>query len=85
MKAMKPLMLAAFATVSLAAVSAMAQGQNPSEPTNNSWPANPTWSNQAAPPNATRVQAGSSDPYGRRSGSHVLPFNGDYGDLANPN
>jgi hypothetical protein len=82
---MKPLMLAAFATLSLAAVPAMAQTQNPSEPTDYSWPANPTWTNEAPAPNATRTQAGSSDTVGRRSNSHVLPFNGDYTTLANPN
>jgi len=85
MKPMKPLMLAAFATLSLAAAPAMAQVQGPSEPTDYSAPANPTWANQAAPPSATRAQAGSSDAYAPRSGSHVLPFNGDYSQLANPN
>jgi hypothetical protein len=29
-------------------------------------------------------QAGSSDADAVRSGAHVLPFNGDYGNLANP-
>jgi hypothetical protein len=81
---MRPFMLAAFATLSLAALPAMAQSPNPSEPTDYSYPANPTWSNQTPPPNGKRPQAGSSDDFGRRSGSHVLPFNGDYGDLANP-
>ena len=40
----------------------------------------PTWSHKVAMP---RIQAGSSDLSVVRSRAHVVPFNGDYGDLAN--
>jgi hypothetical protein len=40
----------------------------------------PTGSPEVATP---RIQAGSSDANAVRSGAHVLPFNGDHGDLAN--
>ena len=34
---------------------------------------------------ASAIQAGSSDTNTMRSRTNVLPFNGDYSDLANPN
>jgi hypothetical protein len=40
----------------------------------------PTGIHKAATP---RIQAGSSDVGAVRSRAHVVPFNGDYGDLAN--
>jgi hypothetical protein len=68
--------------LSLGAGAAMAQSEVPSAPRaiylsgqNQATPVSiNTWSD--------RVQSGSSD--AARAGAHSVPFNGDYGDLANP-
>jgi len=80
MNTTKTLALAVLAALSLGIGSAMAQDGG-------SMPADfygvvktPTGSHKVAAP---RVQAGSPDVHAVRSGAHVPPFNGDYGDLAN--
>ena len=72
----KTLMLAAVAALTIGAGSAMAQTV-PSR-TGNFWQI-PSLNQPRV--NHDRIQAGSSDV---ERGSHMLPFNGDYGDLANP-
>jgi hypothetical protein len=75
----KTLILAAAAALTLGAGSAMAQSQAAGG-------AGDFWQipslNQPPRIDEGRVQAGSSDL--GRNGSHTLPFNGAFGDLANP-
>jgi len=87
MNTTKTLMLAAVAALSLGLGTAMAQ----SESNGNSGV--PYWTlarqadalRQAEARNDARVQYGSSDVGTAKSGlGHVLPFGGDFGDLANP-
>jgi hypothetical protein len=81
MNTTKTLALAALAALSLGIGSAMAQ-EGGSMPVNFYGVVNaPTASHKVADP---RIQAGSSDVDAVRSGAHVLPFNRDHGDLANP-
>jgi len=76
-------MLAAVTALTLGVGSAMAQSEVPAGAGNynggrQAVPAIVTdWSNQG------QAQSGSSDIDAPRN-SHVLPFNGDFGDLANP-
>jgi hypothetical protein len=78
----KTLILAAAAALTLGAGSAMAQSEVPSSGT-------PYWTLQrqaealraSEARNLGVVQAGSSD---FERGSHIVPFDGNYGDLANP-
>jgi hypothetical protein len=78
----KTLALAALAALSLGIGSAMAQSDGASMPTDFYGVVNaPTGIHKVA---TTRIQAGSSDANAARSRAHVPPFNGDYGDLANP-
>jgi hypothetical protein len=86
MNTAKTLALGALAALSIGIGSAMAQSEGPSmsvefyRATDVS-----TLGHQAAIPAAVPVQSGSSDTDTVRPESrHVLPFNGDYGDLANP-
>ena len=83
----KTLMLAAVTALSLGMGTAMAQDESNGDPGVPYW----TLSRQAdalhqmETRNANHVQAGSSDTGMLKSGiGHVLPFNGDYGDAANP-
>ena len=83
----KTLMLAAVTALSLGMGTAMAQEGSQGNPGVPYW----TLSRQAdalhqmEARNAGRIQAGSSDTGMLKSGmGHVLPFNGDYGDAANP-
>jgi len=86
MNTTKTLMLAAVAALTIGAGAAMAQ-EGSTDPGVPYW----TLARQAqalkvaqARGNA-RVQAGSSDVGAAKTGiGHVLPFNGNYGDLANP-
>ena len=80
----KTLMLAAVTILTLGSGAAMAQNESPSDA------GRAQVSQQQTAPKPTtnlwgrieaRVQAGASD---IEHGSHVVPFNGDYGDLANP-
>ena len=87
MNTTKTLMLAAVAAaLSIGASTAMAQSQVPSSSEGDYF----LQRHHAAPRVilngwAGPVQAGSSDVGTERTGSgHVLPFKGDYGDLANP-
>jgi hypothetical protein len=86
MNTTKTLMLAAVAALTIGTGAAMAQ-----EGTTD--PGVPYWTlarqadalRVAQAREAARVQAGSSDVGAARSRvGHVLPFNGDFGDLANP-
>jgi hypothetical protein len=87
MNTTKTLMLAAVTALTLGAGAAMAQSEVPSD-TEGAYFAQ---QRQAAPKTTTnwlgrvesRIQAGASDVEHAHVG-HVLPFNGDYGDLANP-
>ena len=80
MNTTKTLTLAALTALSLGIGSAMAQ-EGGSMPAEFYGVVNaPTGSNKVATP---RIQAGSSDVNVVRSRAHVVPFNGDYGDLAN--
>lgn len=81
MKTMKSLMLAAMAVVSLGVGTAMAQEGGALSPDFYGVVKTPGQSQQAVIP---AVQAGSSDVDMPRSGAHFLPFNGNYGTLANP-
>jgi hypothetical protein len=82
MNTTKTLALAALAALSLGIGSAMAQSEGASMPTDFYGVVNaPTEIHKVA---TTRIQAGSSDANVVRSGAHVLPFSGDYGNLANP-
>jgi hypothetical protein len=73
----KTLMLAALTALTLGVGTAMAQSEVPAGAGN--WIGGP----QVAPRILNQVQSGSSDV--ERSGAgHVLPFSGNYGDLANP-
>jgi len=78
----KTLMLAAVTALTLGAGAAMAQSEVPSAPPMTYV----SGQRQAAPVTINtwqgRVQSGSSDV--ARPGAHSVPFNGDYGDLANP-
>jgi hypothetical protein len=85
MNATKTLMLAAVTALTLSAGAAMAQSQVPSAA------AGATLTQQQTAPKTAnnlwgrieaRVQAGASDIEHAHVG-HVLPFNGDYSDLAN--
>lgn len=76
----KTLMLAAVAALTIGAGSAMAQSEVPSG-AGNFWQI-PSL-NQQPQIKQGRVQAGSSD-VERGGVGHVLPFTGNYGDLANP-
>jgi len=85
MNTTRNLLLAAVAALSLGAGAAMAQSQVPSSNEGAYFPQQ----HQAAPKIlngwAGPVQSGSSDIETPRSGfGHVLPFNGNYGVLANP-
>ena len=85
MNTTRNLMLAAVAALSLGVGTAMAQSQVPSSNEGAYF----TQQRQAAPKImngwAGPVQSGSSDVETPRPGiGHVLPFNGNYGDLANP-
>jgi len=85
MNTTRNLMLAAVAALSLGVGTAMAQSQVPSSNEGTYF----IQQRQAAPNMlkgwAGPVQSGSSDVESPRSGiGHVLPFNGNYGDLANP-
>jgi hypothetical protein len=85
MNTIRNLMLAAVAALSLGVGTAMAQSQVPSSNegayfTQQRLTAPKILNGWAGP-----VQSGSSDVETPRSGiGHVLPFNGNYGDLANP-
>jgi hypothetical protein len=78
----KTFILAAVAALTIGAGSAMAQSEVPAQGA-------PYWTPQrqaqalraAEARNPSLVQSGSSDV---ARGSHAVPFNGDYGDLANP-
>ncbi|MGD0432019.1 MAG: hypothetical protein ABSA58_13100 [Acetobacteraceae bacterium] len=86
MKTFNPLILAAFGMLALGAGSAMAQEGGAQPPSFYGVGNAQSWNNQPATANARPVQAGSSDTDAtKRLGNHVLPFSGDYGDLANPN
>ena len=81
----KTLALAALAALSLGIGSAMAQSEVPGGATIDYWGAKVVATHQASAPISKKVQAGSSDIGTAKSGiGHFLPFNGDYGDLANP-
>jgi hypothetical protein len=85
MNTIRNLMLAAVAALTLGAGTAMAQSQVPSSNEGAYF----IQQRQTAPRLlngwAAPVQSGSSDVETPRSGiGHVLPFNRDYGDLANP-
>jgi hypothetical protein len=81
MNTMKTLMLAAVTAVSLGAGAAMAQSEVPSAPPAIYF----TGQHQAAPATNNiwwgRAQSGSSDEGATRSGTHFVPFNGDYSTL----
>jgi hypothetical protein len=83
----KTLMLAAVAALTLSAGAAMAQSEVPSSAEgaymSQQRPAAPKTANTGWGRFEARVQAGASDIEHAHVG-HVLPFNGDYGDLANP-
>jgi hypothetical protein len=87
MNTTKTVMLAAVTALTLSAGAAMAQSEVPSGAEG----AYLAQQRQTAPKPATnlwgriegRVQAGASDIEHAHVG-HTLPFNGDYGDLANP-
>jgi hypothetical protein len=86
MKAFNPLILAAFGMLAIGAGSAMAQEGGSLPPTFYGVGTAQSWNSQPAAETTRPVQAGSSDPnVAKQLGNHVLPFNGDYGDLANPN
>jgi hypothetical protein len=83
----KTFILAAVAALTIGAGSAMAQEGSQGNPGVPYW----TLARQAEAlrvaqaRNTARVQAGSSDVGVTKTGSgHVLPFNGDFSDLANP-
>jgi hypothetical protein len=79
MNTTKTVLLAALTALSLGMGSAMAQSEVPAGA------GNEVGGHQAAPRIvSTRVQAGTSDMGTVRSGGHILPFNGDFSDLANP-
>ncbi len=87
MNTTKTLLLAAVAALTIGAGSAMAQSEGHDSSGAPYW----TLARQAdalrvaEARNAAKVQAGSSDVGTAKTGiGHVLPFNGDYGDLANP-
>jgi hypothetical protein len=87
MNTTKTLMLAAVAALTIGAGTAMAQEGGNGDTLAPYW----TLARQAdalkvaQAREAARVQAGSSDVGTARSRTgHMLPFNGDYGDLANP-
>jgi hypothetical protein len=81
MSTTKTLALAALAALSLGIGSAMAQ-EGGSMPADFYGVLNaPAGTHKIIAP---CIQAGSPDVDAVRSGAHVLPFNGDYGDLANP-
>jgi hypothetical protein len=86
-KTINPLILAAFGMLALGVGAAMAQPEGGSLPPSFYGVGNAqSWNSQPATANTRPVQAGSSDTDAtKRLGNHVLPFNGDYGDLANPN
>jgi len=81
----KTLMLAAVTALTLGVGSAMAQSEVPGGAEGAYY----AQQRQAAPQtvtnwsNQSQVQSGSSEVEAPRAG-HVLPFNGDFGDLANP-
>jgi hypothetical protein len=86
MKTTKNLALVALAALALGTGTAMAQEGHDD-------PGIPYWTlarqadalHQMEARNASRVQAGSSDIGTAKSDTgHVLPFRGDFGDLANP-
>ena len=84
MKTVKTLILAVRILLSLGIGTAMAQSESASA----SMPTNfygvvkvPTWSHQAT---THRILAGSVDADSTRSGAHVFPFAGQYGNVANP-
>jgi hypothetical protein len=87
MNTSKTLMLAAVTALTLGVGAAMAQSEVPSGAEG----AHLSQQRRAAPKTANnlwgriegRVQAGASDIEHAHVG-HALPFNGDYGDLANP-
>ena len=82
MNTTKTLMLAAVTALSLGVGSAMAQGLTPSSAEGAYF----SGQRQAAPKIVNQgPQAGSSDVNTARPAiGHVVPFNGDYGDAANP-
>jgi hypothetical protein len=82
MNTTKTLALGTLAALSIGIGSAMAQSEGPSMSADLYRAITESqWGNQAATP----VQAGSSDTNMiQPENSHALPFNGDYGDLANP-
>jgi hypothetical protein len=85
MKSTRMLMLAAVAALTLGTGAAMAQGLTPSGAEGAYYSQQrqnaPRVQNGWAGP----VQSGSSDVGAAGSGqSHIVPFNGDYGDLSNP-
>jgi hypothetical protein len=87
MNTTKTLMLAAATALTLGAGAAMAQSQVPSGAEgaymSQQRPAAPKTANNTWGRFEARVQAGASDIEHAHVG-HALPFNGDYGDLANP-
>jgi hypothetical protein len=80
----KTLMLAAAAAMTIGIGSAMAQSQVPSD-AEGAYYSRPHMQQATPKPTSVwgRIGAGASDvEHGPRG--HVPPFNGDYGDLANP-
>jgi hypothetical protein len=86
MNTTKTLALGALAALSIGIGTAMAQSEVPSISSDFYRMINPLpRGDKVAPPTVNPVQSGSSDTDTSRSGArHVLPFNNDYGTLANP-
>ena len=86
MNTAKTLALGALAALSIGIGSAMAQSEGPSmSPEFYRASGVSTQRDEVTIPAAVPVQSGSSDTDTvRPQNSHALPFNGDYGDLANP-
>jgi hypothetical protein len=80
------LLLAAAASMAFGIGTAMAQSQVPSA-AQGAYFSQAQTQQQATPKTAKgfwgRIEAGASD-IGHAHAGHTLPFNGDYGDLANP-
>jgi len=81
----KALMLAAATVLSLGFGSAYAQTAVPTSTVpEDSWSAQPGATPPGTVRNPTTIQSGASDMGAVRTNPYALPFNGDYGDLANP-
>jgi hypothetical protein len=85
MKITKMLGLATFVALSVGATAAMAQSEVPAGAGNGYSGAGAAPAPQVTKYTAHRAQAGASDVDRSSPGnSHILPFNSDYSDLANP-